>query len=184
MIAGLTRDIQQAYPVDPGRTYIAGLSAGGAAALTVAAAYPDVFAAVGVHSGLPVGAARDVASAFGAVRSGAKGAAHQTALPTIVFHGTADSTVHPGNGAASLAQALPAMPGLRKSTRQDKPAAGRGSKVTAHHHTDGRTMAEHWQVDGAGHAWAGGQPAGSYTDPQGPDASRQMLRFFLQHSLA
>jgi len=183
LIAGLTRDIQHAYPVDPARTYAAGLSAGGAAALIVAAAYPDVFAAVGVHSGLPAGGARDVGSAFAAMRGGTSADPHKTALPTIVFHGLADSTVHPSNGSAALAQALPALPDLRPSTRQDKSAGGRAYIVTAHQHADGRTMAEHWQIDGAGHAWSGGHAAGSYTDPLGPDASRQMLRFFLQHGL-
>lgn len=183
LIAGLTQDIQRLYPADPARTYIAGLSAGGAAAVIVAAAYPDVFAAVGIHSGLPAGGARDVVSAFGAMRSGTSAAPHQTALPTIAFHGLADSTVHPSNGVASVAQALPAMSGLRPTTRKEKTPRGRASTVTAHRHADGRTMAELWQIDDAGHAWAGGQAAGSYTDPKGPDASRQMLRFFLQHRL-
>jgi poly(hydroxyalkanoate) depolymerase family esterase len=181
LIAGLTQDIQQAYPADPKRTYIAGLSAGGAAAALVAAAYPDVFAAVGVHSGLPAQGARDVGSAFAAMRSGTTGVPHRTALPTIVFHGLADGTVHPDNGSASLAQALAAMPKLRRSTRKDTTPGKRAHRVTAHRHDDGRSFAEHWEIDGAGHAWAGGHPKGSYTDPTGPDASAQMLRFFLQH---
>jgi len=181
LIAGMTRDIQAAYPADPTRTYIAGLSAGGAAALIVAAAYPEVFAAAGTHSGLPAGGARDVTSAFAAMRSGTEAAPHKTALPVIAFHGLADATVHPSNGTASVAQAVAAMPGLRRSTRQETSAGGRSASVTAHARADGRTMAEHWQIDGAGHAWAGGQAGGSYTDPSGPDASRQMLRFFLQH---
>jgi len=183
LIAGLTRDIQQAYPADPARTYIAGLSAGGAAALIVAAAYPDVFAAAGVHSGLPAGSAQDVASAFSAMRRATKALPHEAPLPTIVFHGLADTTVHPSNGMAVMAQALPAMQDLRRSTRQDAIPGGRLFSVTAYRHADGRTMAEHWQIDGAGHAWAGGRAGGSYTDPKGPDASRQMTRFFLQHAL-
>lgn len=181
LIAGLVHDIQIAHAADPKRTYIAGLSAGGAAAALVAAAYPDVFAAVGVHSGLPAGGARDIASAFAAMRSGTTGAPHRAPLPTIVFHGLADSTVHPANGSASLAQALPAQPGLRRSTRRDAPKAKRAHRVTEHRQPDGRSFAEHWEIEGAGHAWAGGHPSGSYTDPAGPDASAQMLRFFLQH---
>ena len=181
LIAGLTQEIQQAYPADPARTYIAGLSAGGAAAALVAAAYPDVFAAVGVHSGLPAQGARDVASAFAAMRSGTTGVPHRTALPTIVFHGLADGTVHPDNGSASLAQALAAMPDLHRSTRKDTLPGKRAYRVTAHRHNDGRSFAEHWEIDGAGHAWAGGNPRGSYTDPAGPDASAEILRFFLQH---
>ncbi len=183
LIAGMTQEILRTYAADPARTYVAGLSAGGAAAVIVAAAYPEIFAAVGVHSGLPSGAARDVGSAFGAMRSGAEGVPHTAALPTIAFHGLADTTVHPSNGTAILAQALPALPRLRLNARKDRVPGGQAYSVTAHHHPDGRTMAEHWQIDGAGHAWAGGRTGGSYTDPKGPDASREMLRFFLQHSL-
>lgn len=181
LIAGLTRDILRSHPADPARTYVAGLSAGGAAAVLVAAAYPDLFSAVGVHSGLPAGSARDVASAFSAMRSGTTAAPHPGALPTIAFHGLADGTVHPQNGSAVLSQALHAMPGLRATSRKGTSDGGRTYRTTAHHHPDGRSFAEHWEIDGAGHAWAGGQPGGSHTDPRGPDASRQMLRFFLQH---
>lgn len=180
LIAGLTRAIWAEYQGDPDRTYIAGLSAGGAAAVIVAAAYPEMFAAVGVHSGLALGSAQDVPSAFAAMRSGARGVPNDSAVPTIVFHGLADSTVHSDNGSAVLAQALQALPGLRVTTRQGH-GPGRPYRTTAHLHADGRSLAEHWQIDGAGHAWAGGNAAGSYTDPTGPDASRQMLRFFLQH---
>jgi hypothetical protein len=118
------------------------------------------------------------------MRSGGDGAAYKAALPTIAFHGLSDSTVHPGNETAVLAQALAAMPRLRRTTVQDATRDGQVCNVTAHHHADGRTMAEHWQIDEAGHAPAGGQAAGSYTDPKGPDASRQRLRCFLQHVLA
>jgi poly(hydroxyalkanoate) depolymerase family esterase len=182
LIAGLTREIQTAYPADPARTYIAGLSAGGAAAVQVAAAYPDIFAAVGVHSGLPGGGARDIPSAFAAMRNGTSSTPHPVVVPTIVFHGSADSTVNPRNGAETMAQALHAMPRLRRTTRQGTAPGGRRYRVTAHTHAEGPTLAEHWEIDGAGHAWAGGHPKGSFTDPKGPAASAQMLRFFLQHS--
>jgi poly(3-hydroxybutyrate) depolymerase len=115
------------------------------------------------------------------MRSGAKGKPHRSPVPTIIFHGLADSTVHPDNGAAVLAQAVHAMPGLKVTATQGVTAKGRAFRTTAHRHADGRTLAEHWEITGAGHAWAGGSPAGSYTDASGPDASRQMLRFFLQH---
>lgn len=184
LIAGLTREILRHYPADPKRTYIAGLSAGGAAAVTAALAYPDIFSAVGVHSGLPDGAARDIPSAFTAMRMGTDSRPHKTVLPTIVFHGQSDNTVHPANGEAVVTEALRAMPGLRQTVQQDTSDGGQTYRVTAHRHADGRTYAEHWQIDGAGHAWAGGHPNGSYTDPRGPDASRQMLRFFLQHQQA
>jgi poly(hydroxyalkanoate) depolymerase family esterase len=184
LIAGLTRAIWRDHNADPARTYIAGLSAGGAAAVVMASAYPDIFSAVGVHSGLPAGGAQDIPSAFAAMRSGARGQPHHMAVPTIVFHGLADSTVHPDNGAAVMSQALHAMPGLRATARQGVAHGGRHYRTTAYHHVDGHSLAEHWQIDGAGHAWSGGHRAGSYTDPTGPDASRQMVRFFLQHKTA
>ncbi len=181
LIAGLTRDIQRDHQADPARTYVAGLSAGGAAAVIVAAAYPEVFSAVGVHSGLPAGSARDIPSAFAAMRSGSDGNLHRAAVPTIVFHGLADNTVHPANGVAVMSQALHAMPDLRTTTKTGTSDGGRRYKTTAHLDANGHSLAEHWEIDGAGHAWAGGRTAGSYTDPTGPDASRQMMRFLLQH---
>ena len=183
LIAGLAREIQRDHGADPRRTYVAGLSAGGAAAVLVAAAYPDVFAAAGVHSGLPAGGAYDVPSAFAAMRSGVRGKPHGAAVPTIVFHGSADRTVHPENGAAVLSQALAAMPGLTVAATDGLAAGGRACRVTTHADADGTSQAEFWQIEGAGHAWAGGNPAGSYADAAGPDASRQMVRFFLQHRM-
>lgn len=184
LMAALVREIVAQHGADPERIYVAGLSAGGAAAVALAAAYPEMFSAVGVHSGLPVGGAQDIPSAFAAMRNGATGAPHRAALPTIVFHGLADSTVAPQNGAAVLAQALPAMPGLRKTVKKGKAAGGRAYRATLYAEAGGRSMAEHWEIEGAGHAWAGGDAGGSYTDPAGPSASRQFLRFFAQHSMA
>jgi len=135
-----------------------------------------IFGAEGVHSDLPAGSAHDIPSAFAAMRSGSRGQPHRAAVPTIVFPGLADSTVHPANGTAILSQALHAMPGLSEATEQGIANAGHRYRATVHHHADGRSLAEHWQIEGAGHAWAGGQSAGSYTDPKGPDASRQMMR--------
>ena len=181
LIAGIVRDVLRDYPADPGRVYVAGLSAGGAAAAIMAAAYPDIFAAVGVHSGLPVGAARDVAQAFAAMRSGSAGQGAALTVPTIVFHGLADTTVHPGNGEALIAQALRGRTGLKQTCSAADSALGRGCRIIRHTDAKGCSVVEHWQIAGAGHAWAGGAQAGSYTDPQGPDASGEMLRFFLQH---
>jgi len=181
LVAGLTRDILRDHPVDPARVYIAGLSAGGAAAAIVAVAYPDLFSAVGVHSGLPVGAALGIPQAFSAMRGGADGTPLSHAVPTIVIHGTADATVHPRNGAAVIAQTLHAFDGLKATKRKGLSAGGRSFRQTSHKTGDGRSMVEHWEIDGAGHAWAGGHAAGSFTDPAGPAASEEMLRFFLQH---
>lgn len=182
LIAGLTLDILRDHRVDPARIYVAGLSAGGAAAAIVAAAYPDLFSAVGVHSGLAVGAATDVAQAFSAMRTGANGAALAHSVPTIVIHGTADGTVHPRNGNAVISQSLRGFRGLHTTTRKTMSSGGKSSRQTCYTSTDGRSILEHWEIDGAGHAWAGGQPDGSFTDPTGPDASAEMLRFFLQHA--
>ncbi|WP_345293721.1 extracellular catalytic domain type 1 short-chain-length polyhydroxyalkanoate depolymerase [Luteimonas vadosa] len=190
LIAGMAAEVTSAYRVDPARTYVAGLSAGAAMAVVLGRTYPDVFAAVGVHSGLPYGAADDVASAFSAMKSGASRGDRaaprhaEKAVPTIVFHGDRDHTVTAANGAAVVAQVTGAAPaGL--TTQQDSGTASGGRSYTRTRHADasGRTLVEEWQVHGGGHAWMGGSAKGTYTDPQGPDASAEMVRFFLQHSL-
>lgn len=182
VIVGLVSDILRDHPADAGRVYVAGLSAGGAAAAIMGAAYPDVFAAVGVHSGLPVGSAHDVASAFAAMRNASQGARTKLTIPTIVFHGTADATVHPDNGAAVIAQALRAQSGLTEINASGRSGGGRSYRQSRYDDAAGRSIVEHWVIDGAGHAWSGGDARGSYTDPTGADASREMLRFFLQHA--
>ncbi|MDE1146438.1 MAG: PHB depolymerase family esterase [Azospirillaceae bacterium] len=183
LIAGITRRVMEEHSVDPARIYVAGLSAGGAAAVIMGAAYPDLYAAVGAHSGLPLGAARDVPSAFAAMRKGAAGQGGG-GVPTIIFHGDQDATVHPGNGDAIAAQAVASAPGLRSSTRRGQAPGGPAYTRTVHVDAAGRAVCEHWTLHGAGHAWAGGSPSGSYTDPSGPDATREMVRFFLEHQRA
>ena len=186
LIAGLTRQIQRDYSIDSARVYVAGLSAGGAAAAIMARAYPDLYAAVGVHSGLACGAARDVSSAFTAMRQGSPGTAavrgtrHRT-VPTIVFHADRDNTVHPSNAQAVLAQAGAQAGGLGSATEQGQVPGGRRFTRTTHTDATGEVLLEQWVVHDGGHAWSGGSALGSYTDPRGPDASREMLRFFLAH---
>ena len=190
-IAELTQQLVRTLPIDKQRVYVAGLSAGGAMAAIVAAAYPDVFAAVGVHSGLPVGAARNLTEALTAMKHGVvtptspTGATSATsasrATPTIVFHGDQDRTVHARN-AHGLVHAATAGRPWEESTVGGVSAGGRRHTRTAHVR-DGKSHAEHWQLHGAGHSWSGGHPAGSYTDAKGVSASMEMMRFFLQHRL-
>ncbi|MDZ4790287.1 MAG: PHB depolymerase family esterase [Hyphomicrobiales bacterium] len=185
IIAGITRQIIENYPVEPARVYIAGLSAGGAAAVVMAAEYPDIYAATGVHSGLPQGAARDVPSAFDAMRRGsARVSSKLKVTPAIVFHGDQDVTVHPRNSDAIVKQSTSAAPDLHAAIERGQAPGGRTFTRTVHTDVTGRALCEQWTIHGAGHAWSGGNAAGSYTDERGPDASREMLRFFLQHRLA
>ena len=197
VIATMTLAVIQAHNIDPDRVYIAGLSAGGAMASSVAAAYPDVFAAVGVHSGLAPGAARSLPQGLSAMRGGAAGHVPATAMspstailsvPAIVFHGDQDQTVHPRNGEQVIDAALKgnAQP---HAAANDRPLVEVGSSSRGQRYTRtlygaqaGPAIAEHWLLHGAGHAWSGGQAAGSYTDARGPDASGEMLRFFLSHT--
>lgn len=166
-------------------------------AAIVAAAYPDIFAAVGVHSGLPQGAARDMVEALAVMKGGAaaprpdakasRSGAHRP-LPTIVFHGDQDETVHPRNGEQVIAAALgerdsgtdpsSLFAAGRLKVERGVSASGRRYTRSTHHDRQGNARAEHWLVHGAGHAWSGGQAAGSHTDATGPDATREMLRFF------
>lgn len=186
LLSGLVHSVMQTHRVDPNRVHVAGLSAGGAMAAILGQAYPELFASVGVHSGLPCGVATDVTGALALMRDGqgmpaARHAAPvaAAAVPTIVFHGTRDTTVHPLNGERVLTAALQGQHSV-PGTEQGR-AGGRSYTRTVHVAPDGRTLAELWLIDGAGHAWSGGSPRGSYADAQGPDAAGQMLRFFTAH---
>jgi poly(hydroxyalkanoate) depolymerase family esterase len=193
LIAGITRQIMRDHAVDPARVYVAGLSAGGAAAAIMGAAYPDLYAAVGVHSGLACGVARDIPSAFVAMREGGAAAPHRSGgqsatqtpdrmVPTIVFHADRDTTVHPTNGDHVMAQAAAsAGGGLRSTIERGQVPGGHGYSRTVCADATGSPVLEQWVIHGGGHAWSGGSSNGSYTDPRGPDASREMLRFFFDH---
>jgi poly(hydroxyalkanoate) depolymerase family esterase len=188
LLAGITRQVMLDFAVDRARVYIAGLSAGGAAAAIMGSTYPDLYAAIGVHSGLACGAATDVPSAFAAMRQGGLSVAPRWngpagAVPAIVFHGDTDTTVSPINADQVIAQSKAAEK-LRSSVSRGESRGGIMYTRTVQVDEAGRVILEQWLLHGAGHAWSGGSAAGSYTEPRGPDASREMIRFFLQHPIS
>ena len=193
LIAGITRQVMDDYQVDADRVYVAGFSAGGAMAAVMAAVYPDLYAAAGVHSGLAYAAAGNLPGALAAMRQGASGRARTPAqpVPLIVFHGDRDATVSPANAAGLIDQALAADTAGRQSAGRAAPVAhggqvpgGHAYTRTCYQDTDGATLAENWTIHQGGHDWSGGVPNESYTDPRGPDASAELIRFFHEHPAA
>jgi poly(hydroxyalkanoate) depolymerase family esterase len=184
IIAGIAQQVMEDHSVDPRQVFVAGLSAGGAMAVIVGTLYPEVFAAVGVHSGLPFASARDLPSALAAMRGGARPARNRKegGIPIIVFHGDRDTTVHPRNGDELMAQGVRNQSGAKDapavSVHEGSVPNGHSYTQTTHLQADGSPLAEHWVIHGAGHAWSGGSAQGTYTDDKGPDASREMMRFF------
>jgi poly(3-hydroxybutyrate) depolymerase len=180
------------HSVAEDRVYVAGMSAGGAMAAILGATYPDLYAAVGVHSGLAPGSAHDLSSAFTAMRQGGPvvappkntGKNRQDVVPTIVFHGDGDATVHPRNGDRLLAHLDAGNrngSSAQVTTRRGRVPDGYEYTRFTYRDEEGRDLLERWSVHGLGHAWSGGMHPGSYTDPKGPDASAEMVRFFRQH---
>ncbi|HEY9037845.1 MAG TPA: PHB depolymerase family esterase [Roseovarius sp.] len=180
ILAGMARGAMTEFGVPGERSFVAGLSAGAAMAVILGAAYGDVFAAVGAHSGLPLGAAKDVPSAFAAMAgNGPEPQRRPAPARSIVFHGTADATVHPVNGARIAQHAMEGGPVRSVDTETTGNKAGRSYSRRIVGPAGAAPVLEHWTIEGLGHAWSGGQPGGSYTDAAGPDASAEMIRFFL-----
>jgi poly(hydroxyalkanoate) depolymerase family esterase len=188
IIAGITNEIIADYDVDPRLVFVAGLSAGGAMAAVMAATYPDLYAAVGVHSGLPYRSATDLPSAFAAMRGNAGSLGRRSRksrgvgddsprVRTIVFHGDADKIVHPANATGIVGGS---KLGENIDHAETRLFAGQPYTRTVIRDQSGVVVVEQWLLHGSGHAWSGGSPDGSYTDPHGPGASREMLRFFLE----
>jgi poly(hydroxyalkanoate) depolymerase family esterase len=199
LIAGIAREIGETYRIDESRVFVAGLSAGASMAVILGATYPEVFRAVAAHSGLPLGAAHDVASAFAAMQGRPSPAdftgrpirdterfadARPHPVPMLILHGDADTTVSPSNGDAIAEQAVHAFSIASKhSLRTKRTETDRGGRlcvVTRHVDEADETKVEQWSVQGANHAWFGGSPDGSFTEAKGPDASAEIVRFFLQ----
>ncbi len=183
ILAGITQEIAAEHKIDPTRIFVAGLSAGGAMAMVMGASYPELYSGIGVHSGLPYQSANDVMSAFGAMRGDASKAGPQPQLRTIIFHGDADKTVHPAN-ADRIADARRKLGNKSAANGKAATPSGRSFTRTVIHDEEGAAAVEQWIIKGAGHAWAGGSADGSYTDPKGPDASAEMLRFFLSEGVS
>ena len=200
LIAGIVGEVARRHGADPRRIYVAGLSAGAAMAVVLGETYPELFAGVGAHSGLPYGSAHDIPSAMAAMKGGRSGmpglknvpgAAGSPrrkaaqAVPVIVFHGDRDHTVQSTNGAHIVQQAQDAHgaragdTAWRARTESGITPGGRRFSRTVHAGPDGQTRIESWTLHGAGHAWSGGHASGSYTDSTGPDASAEMVRFFM-----
>jgi poly(hydroxyalkanoate) depolymerase family esterase len=183
ILSGIATAVSARHCVPDGAIFAAGLSAGGAMAAILGETYPDVFSAIGVHSGLPVESAKDLPSALAAMSGNpmprqAKDVGR--VARTIVLHGKADGTVHPANGHEIVRQVLESGPSITLQVEDQGQLSGRSYSRSVTTDPAGLVLAEHWEISGLGHAWSGGSRSGSFTDPLGPDASAEMIRFFLE----
>ncbi len=208
-IVGIVQSIMAAsdrWTIDPTRIYVAGISAGGAMAAILGATYPDLFAAIGIHSGVAYQAATSVhaglrAMQFGGTHPEEHGQAAYEAMgararvvPTIVFQGTSDYIVAPGNGEQVVQQWMQTNrlasrgsynPDYTKPDRLITGQALRGRSYTVQvwNDAEGREVQSYWKIADMGHAWSGGSYSGSYSDPKGPDASLALYQFCMAHPM-
>lgn len=188
LTAAVTRAIMAEQSVDPERVYVAGFSAGGAAALIMSAAYPDLYAAVGVHSGLARGSATSSWSALNAMRGNTQNqsqAQPSPFVPVFIIHGDGDRTIAASNSTqiAAMASASYGPTRLVTRTRTKGFPGGLSYSSKTYFERGCDPVIEHWTVYGGAHGWSGGNRRGSFTQPSGPDASQAMLAFLLSHSL-
>ena len=206
IIAGATEQVIDEHGVDPRRVYVVGISAGGAMSTVLAATYPDLYAAVGVHSGLEYGAADSALAAVAAQRSGGPDPDRQgrlafesarpaeaRVLPAIVFHGEEDGVVDVVNAHQTLSQWAQTND-YAEDGADDDGVAGEPDEALpgqspggydyvryVYERPGGDALMEKWIIEDLGHAWSGGDTDGSFADPDGPNASEEMVRFFRQH---
>jgi len=208
IIAGIVQEIERntaRWTIDGHRIYVTGISAGGAMAVILGATYPDIFAAIGVHSGVEYRAITSLLSggevfldggpdpiqqgqeAFAAMGSFAR------VVPTIVFHGTDDVVANPIDGNQVVQQWMEtdflASHGTYdagfnhpSSTMHGQVPEGHSYTVYRWNDNGGNEVQEYWLINGMGHAWSGGNP-GDFTDLQGPSASLAMYLFFKNHPM-
>jgi poly(hydroxyalkanoate) depolymerase family esterase len=192
LIASIAQRVIKDYTIDSKRVYIAGVSAGGAMALTTAYAYPELFVAAGIHSGIAYAAVTSIANALTAMHSGApdqgslgaavvKGFGSVRHFPAIVFQGKADKSVNWVNGSQVVWQLIQSYSPENLTKLSTTPGEAAGYHFTKTTYGVGKPLIEEWMVDELGHAWSGGSKDGTYTDANGPDASSEMVRFFLEH---
>ena len=208
-IAGIIQTVQNTtamWTIDATRIYVTGISAGAAMSVILGAVYPDLFAAIGVHSGLEYSAATSANTAFKAMRRGGPDPLQQglmaynamldkaRIMPTIVFHGTKDQFVAPINGDQTVQQwiqtntlasqgSYTADFSQPTSFTPGQVPGGRAYTTASWTDVKGEEIQEYWKINGMGHAWSGGNPGSSYTDSLGPDASSAMYTFFMAHPL-
>lgn len=208
IIAGVVQTVEQntsQWTIDTSHVYVAGMSAGAAMAVVMGATYPDIFAAIGVHSGLEYQAGTDQTSGTQALSQGGPNPTQQgqaaynamgsyaRVVPTIDFQGTSDYTVYPINGDQVIQQWMQtdhlasnntynaSFNSPSSTTNGQVPNGGRSYTTETWNDNSGNEVEEYWKVNGMGHAWSGGSSSGSFTDPQGPSATQAMYNFFIAH---